>query len=146
MPVRKAEAQWKGTLREGSGTLSLGSGAFQGAYSFPSRFEEGTGTNPEELLGAAHAGCFSMALASGLTKAAFTPERIHTTASVHLEKVENAFRITRVVLACEAQVPGIEEAAFLDLAAKAKQGCPVSQAPAGVEIHLEARLIDGGKQ
>ncbi len=140
MPVRSSEAVWEGSLREGAGRVKLGSGAFEGPYSFVSRFEQGAGTNPEELIGAAHAGCFSMALAAGLARAGFTPQRIHTTADVHLEKVDDAFRITRVDLATDAEVPGIEEVAFQEQAATAKQNCPVSRALAGVEIVLEARL------
>ena len=140
MPVRSSEAVWEGSLREGAGRVKLGSGAFEGPYSFVSRFEQGAGTNPEELIGAAHAGCFSMALAAGLARAGFTPQRIHTTADVHLEKVDDAFRITHVDLATDAEVPGMEEAAFQEHAATAKQNCPVSRALAGVEIVLEARL------
>src|SRR3982075_2484922 len=112
MAKRTASAVWEGTLREGKGTVKLGSGAFEGAYSFASRFEEGTGTNPEELIGAAHAGCFSMALAAGLTRAGFTPKRIHTTASVHIDKVGEGFEITKIELDSEAEVPKIDEAAF----------------------------------
>ncbi|HVS33841.1 MAG TPA: OsmC family peroxiredoxin, partial [Thermoanaerobaculia bacterium] len=112
MPARKAEAEWKGSLREGSGTMKLGSGAFSGAYSFSTRFEEGKGTNPEELIGAAHAGCFSMALSAGLGKAGFQPKRVHTTATVHLGKVGEGFSITKIELDCEAEVPGIDEAKF----------------------------------
>src|SRR6266436_8271852 len=107
MAKRTASAVWEGTLREGKGTVKLGSGAFEGAYSFASRFEEGKGTNPEELIGAAHAGCFSMALSAGLGRAGFTPKRIETSARVHLEKVGEAFRITRIELKTEAAVPGI---------------------------------------
>src|SRR5213593_4365735 len=108
MPNRKAEAVWTGALREGRGEVSLGSGAFKGAYSFSSRFESGTGTNPEELIGAAHAGCFSMALAAGLGKAGFAPKRIHTVANVSLEKVGDGFKITRILLQTEADVPNID--------------------------------------
>src|SRR6266568_2436125 len=140
MPVRKAEAVWTGPLREGRGEISLGSGAFKGAYSFGSRFESQPGTNPEELIGAAHAGCFSMALASGLGKAGFAPKRIHTTANVSLEKIGDGFKITRIVLQTEADVRNIDENAFKEHAEKAKAGCPVSQALAGTEIRLEASL------
>ncbi len=141
MPVRQAEATWKGNLREGQGTVKFGKGAFEGAYSFASRFEEGTGTNPEELLGAAHAGCFSMALSARLSQAGFEPRRVHTIAHVHIEKVGEGFKITRIELETEAEVPGIDPKAFLDQAEAAKSGCPVSQALAGVDISLNARLV-----
>src|SRR5438132_1042360 len=110
MATRKSEAEWNGSLREGSGQMKLGSGAFEGKYSFASRFEQGGGTNPEELIAAAHAGCFSMALSAGLGKAGFQPKRVHTTASVHLEKVGEGFGITRIELECDAEVPGIADA------------------------------------
>ncbi|MBI3404302.1 MAG: OsmC family protein [Acidobacteria bacterium] len=140
MAVRTAEAEWKGNLREGKGTVKLGSGAYQGPYSFASRFESGTGTNPEELIGAAHAGCFSMALTAGLTKAGITATRIHTTANVHLEQVEGGFGITKIDLVTEAQIPGIDNAAFQQHAETAKKNCPVSKALAGVVISLSAKL------
>jgi lipoyl-dependent peroxiredoxin len=140
MPVRNARAVWEGGLKGGQGTVSLGSGAFEGRYSFGSRFEEAGGTNPEELLGAAHAGCFSMALSAGLGRTGFEPKRVATAAKVHLEKVGEGFKITRIDLDCEAEVPGIDDAAFQEAARKAKEGCPVSQALAGVEITLDARL------
>src|SRR5438876_9061914 len=110
MAIRSAKAQWEGTIQEGRGTMSLGSGAFEGAYSFSSRFEEGKGTNPEELIGAAHAGCFSMALAAALGKGGFTPRRVSTTAQVHLLKGEAGFSITAIDLSTEAVVPGIDNA------------------------------------
>lgn len=141
MATRKASAIWEGTLKEGKGTVKLGSGAFEGAYSFASRFEEGTGTNPEELVGAAHAGCFSMALSAGLTKAGYTPRRISTTANVHLGKVGEAFKITSIELNTEADIPGIEEHAFREQAETAKINCPVSQALSGTDIKLQARLV-----
>src|SRR5438128_8340288 len=125
MPVRKAEAEWRGNLREGSGRVKLGSGAFEGNYSFASRFESGKGTNPEELIGAAHAGCFSMALSAGLGRAGFQPKRIHTTAAVHIEKGDAGFRISRIDLTTQASVPGIDEATFQDQAQTAKANCPV---------------------
>jgi len=143
MAKRTASAVWEGTLKEGKGRVKLGSGAFEGQYSFASRFEEGTGTNPEELIGAAHAGCFSMALAAGLTRAGFNPTRISTTARVSLEKVAEAFKITRIELTTEAEIPNIEEAAFLDQAETAKKNCPVSQALAGTDIKLNAKLLNG---
>lgn len=140
MPVRTAEARWEGNLREGRGSVRLGSGAFEGPYNFVSRFEKGEGTNPEELIGAAHAGCFSMALAAGLTRAGFSPTSIHTTAEVSLEKVDDAFTITRVELKVDAEVPAITEDAFHELAFVAKNNCPVSRALAGVKIDLVAKL------
>jgi osmotically inducible protein OsmC len=140
MAVRSAEAEWKGALREGAGKMKLGSGAYEGSYSFASRFEEGKGTNPEELIAAAHAGCFSMALSAGLTKAGHPPTRVHTTARVHLEKVGEGFGITRIELTTEAQVPGIDNKAFQEQAEGAKKGCPVSKALAGAQISLTATL------
>ncbi len=140
MAVRSAEAEWKGTLREGAGKMKLGSGAYEGSYSFASRFEEGKGTNPEELIAAAHAGCFSMALSAGLTKAGHPPTRVHTTARVHLEKVGEGFGITRIELTTEAQVPGIDNKAFQEEAEGAKKGCPVSKVLAGAQISLTATL------
>ncbi|HKR60022.1 MAG TPA: OsmC family protein [Pyrinomonadaceae bacterium] len=141
MAKRTASAVWEGTLREGKGTVKLGSGAFEGPYSFVSRFEDGAGTNPEELIGAAHAGCFSMALAAGLTKAGLKPTRISTKAQVSLEKVGEGFKITTIELDTEAEVPGIDQSAFLDHAESAKKNCPVSQALAGTDIKLNAKLI-----
>lgn len=141
MPVRNARAVWEGTLREGHGAMKLGSGAFEGAYSFGSRFESAAGTNPEELIAAAHAGCFSMALSAGLTRAGFAPRRIETVASVHIDKVPDGFAITRIELDTQAQVPRIEESVFLEQAEVAKKGCPVSAALASVEIVLHARLV-----
>jgi osmotically inducible protein OsmC len=120
--------------------MRLGSGAFEGRYSFASRFEEGTGTNPEELIGAAHAGCFSMALAAGLERAGYAPTAIDTSARVHLERVESGFRISRIELDCTAEVSGIDDAAFREQAEAAKTNCPVSQALAGVDIQLDAHL------
>lgn len=140
MAARTSEAEWKGGLKDGSGTMKLGSGAFQGSYSFPSRFEEGKGTNPEELIAAAHAGCYSMAFSAGLEKAGFKATRVHTSATAHLEKVGEGFAITRIELKCEGEVPGIDNAKFQELAEGAKKGCPVSKALAGTEISLQATL------
>jgi osmotically inducible protein OsmC len=140
MPTRKAKAQWDGNLQSGKGTMALGSGAYEGAYSFASRFEEGKGTNPEELIGAAHAGCFSMALSAGLGKAGFEPKSIRTSAAVKLEKVGEGFQITKIELETEGEVPDIEEKAFLEHAEGAKANCPVSKALAGTEITLKASL------
>jgi osmotically inducible protein OsmC len=120
--------------------MRLGSGAFEGQYSFSSRFEEGTGTNPEELVGAAHAGCFSMALAAGLERAGFAARSVETSAKVHLDRGESGFRISRIDLDTTADVPGIDAAAFQEQAETAKRTCPVSQALAGVDIRLDAKL------
>ena len=141
MPLRTAEAVWQGKLPEGKGNMKLGSGAYEGEYSFASRFQESRGTNPEELIGAAHAGCFSMALSHMLGQAGYNPERIHTAAKVHLDKVGDGFKITTIELETEAKVPGIDEKTFLEKAEAAKQGCPVSQALAGTEIKLRATLM-----
>jgi lipoyl-dependent peroxiredoxin len=141
MPVRTSTARWNGTLTEGNGTMAFGSGAFEGQYSFSSRFEEGTGTNPEELIGAAHAGCFSMAFSGGLVRAGFTPDYIETTAKVHVDKDEGGFTITRSELSTRGSVPDIDEATFQKEAEAAKAGCPVSRALAGVEISLDAQLV-----
>lgn len=136
MAKRKANAVWQGNLKEGKGTMKFGSGAFEGAYSYASRFEERTGTNPEELIGAAHAGCFSMAFANGLSQAGYTPDSVATEANVILE----GGKITTIELVTEAKVPNIDEATFQQQADKAKQGCPVAQALSGVDIKLEAKL------
>lgn len=141
MATRNGSAVWEGTLKEGKGTVKLGSGAFEGQYSFASRFEEGTGTNPEELIGAAHAGCFSMALAAGLTKAGFSPKRVATTAKVHLGQSGGGFKITLIELETEAEIPGIDEQKFQEQAESAKKNCPVSQALAATEITLAAKLV-----
>jgi osmotically inducible protein OsmC len=125
---------------EGTGHMRLGSGAFDGAYDFRSRFGEGAGTNPEELIGAAHAGCFSMALSGVLTKAGHPPQSVRTTAKVHIDKQGEGFAITRIELDTAAVVPGLDDAAFQGHADAAKKGCPVSKALASVEIGLTARL------
>lgn len=140
MPTRNAEAQWTGGLKDGKGTVKLGSGAFEGNYSFSTRFEDGKGTNPEELIGAAHAGCFSMALSAALEKAGHKPNGVHTTAKVHLGQSGDGFSISKIELDTTGDVPGIDEAAFKEQAEKAKTGCPVSKALAGAEITLTARL------
>ena len=142
MPIRKAEAEWNGNLAEGSGRLKVGSGAFDGPYSFKSRFEEGqSATNPEELIGAAHAGCFTMALTAGLSRAGITPTRIHTDAKVRLEKVGDAFSITQIELETEAEIPGIDDAAFQQYAQGAKENCPLSKALASTPISMTAKLL-----
>jgi osmotically inducible protein OsmC len=140
MATRTGSATWEGTLKGGQGRMKLGSGAYEGAYSFSSRFEEGTGTNPEELIGAAEAGCFSMALSVGLEKAGFPPKKISTTAKVKLEKVGEAFRITEINLETEADVPGIDDKKFQETAEQTKKNCPVSVALGGTQIHLKAAL------
>jgi osmotically inducible protein OsmC len=131
---------WEGSLKQGSGVMAAGSGAFKSAYSFATRFEDSPGTNPEELIGAAHAGCFSMALSMFLEKAGYTPVEIHTTAEVNLEKSGDGFSITRITLKTEAQVEGIDAADLERQARAAKENCPVSQALAGTDIRLEAAL------
>jgi osmotically inducible protein OsmC len=140
MPVRKANAVWQGGLKDGSGEMELSSGAYRGAYSFTSRFEEGTGTNPEELIAAAHAGCFSMAFSADLERAGFTPKRVQTTASVTVERVEGAWTISKILLNTEAEVPGISEERFQQIAEGAKGGCPVSRV-LRAEITLSAKLV-----
>ncbi len=140
MPARKSSAVWEGTLKEGKGTMKVGNGAYEGPYSFSSRFESGTGTNPEELIGAAEAGCFSMALSSNLEKAGHPAKRISTRANVKLEMVDGGPTITSIELETEAEVPGIDEKSFQEQAEKTKVGCPVSKALAGTEIKLNAKL------
>ncbi len=140
--IRKASAVWKGDLKAGKGTVSTETGTLKDTqYSFTSRFESGIGTNPEELVGAAHAGCFSMALSAGLSAAGFVPDQVSTTANVHLDKVETGFKITQIELVTEARVANIDEAKFQEIAAGTKVGCPISQALASVEIKLTAKLI-----
>jgi osmotically inducible protein OsmC len=141
MPVRSADAVWEGDLKQGKGRVKLGSGAFEGQYSFSTRFEDGKGTNPEELIAAAHAGCYSMALSAGLGKAGFTPTRISTTAKVTLDKVGEGFKITLIKLLTEAQVPKIDEKQFVQIAEATKSGCPVSVALSATKIELEAKLL-----
>lgn len=141
MLIRNASAVWEGNLVAGKGSMKLGSGAYEGQYSFSSRFENGKGTNPEELIGAAHAGCFSMAFAHGLSEAGFVPTNVATTAKVHLDKVATGFKIVLIELNCEAKVPGIDEAKFLQIAEGSKTGCPVSQALAATAIKLNAKLL-----
>lgn len=140
MAIRTGNAKWMGDLPKGNGTIALGSGAFSGSYNFASRFEDGKGTNPEELIAAAHAGCFSMALSHELAQAGHTPESVETTAKVHLDKAEGGFAISKIHLECTAAVPGISESLFMEKADGAKSGCPVSKALASVEITLDAKL------
>ena len=141
MITRHSEAEWLGGVMDGGGTVKFGSGSYNGPYSFKSRFESGTGTNPEELIAAAHAGCYSMALSAALTGAGHPPTRIHTTASVKLEKAGASFTITEIELETEGQVPGIDDAAFQTFAEDAKKTCPVSKALAGPHITLKATFL-----
>ena len=142
MAVRTATAEWKGNLKEGSGSVATESGALDAIYSFPSRFEEGDGTNPEELIGAALAGCFSMALSAELSKAGHTPESVRTVARVSLVTTEDGPSINRIELECDVRVPGgIEQETFQEKARGAKVGCPVSKALGGPEVTLQARLV-----
>jgi osmotically inducible protein OsmC len=138
MPVRKADATWEGTLKEGAGVMKLGSGAYEGPFSFASRFEDSPGANPEELIGAAHAGCFSMFLSALLSKDGYTPTRIDTTAKVYLEAGPT---IAKIELTTRAAVPGLDADKLQEYANNAKSGCPVSKALASVEILLNATLV-----
>ncbi len=142
MTARTSTAEWRGDLKAGQGTLALGSGAFAGEYSFVSRFEEGDGTNPEELIAAAHAACFSMSLSNLLAQDGNPPTSVATSATLHLERVDGKPAITRIVLSTVGAVPGIDEDAFLAKAQIAKDACPVSKLLAGgsATIELEARL------
>jgi osmotically inducible protein OsmC len=139
MAVRTAEAVWEGTITEGSGNITVANKSFP--YSFSSRFEEGNGSNPEELLGAAHAGCFSMQLGALLGRAGFPANEVRTVAKVHLIKGDAGFSITKIDLVTEADVPNIDEATFLETAKNAKEVCPVSRALASIEITLDAKLV-----
>ena len=140
MPTRKAKASWNGDLKNGNGNMSFGSGAYKGSYSFKSRFEDGTGTNPEELIGAAHAGCYSMALSGALAETGYAPEAVTTNADVALEMVDGDPAITTITLKVTANIPDIDEDEFLEFAEGAKKNCPVSKALAGVNIKVNATL------
>lgn len=141
MATRDGTAEWRGDLRGGSGTVNVASGLFDGKYSFSTRFEDEPGTNPEELMAAAHAGCFSMALSNMLSEAGHVPESVSTTAKVHLRMVDGIPTITRIDLLTEGRVPGIDQQQFSEYAQRAKEGCPVSRALAGVqEMTLDAKL------
>jgi osmotically inducible protein OsmC len=140
MPTRSSSAQWSGNLARGNGTMSLGSGAFEGSYSFASRFESGDGTNPEELIAAAHAGCFSMALAAALSADDHVPDSVNTTAEVTIETVEGNPTITRSELTTEVKVDGLDDGEFQTYAEGARSGCAVSRALGGVKISLDAKL------
>lgn len=141
MATRTSSAHWQGDLSNGSGDMTLGSGAFTGPYSFPSRFESGPGTNPEELIAAAHAGCFSMALAHILSEAGHIPAAVDTSAAVHLGAVAGGFAITRIDLTTRVDVAGITPEEFHKHAEAAKSGCPVSKALAAIDITLDAALV-----
>lgn len=142
MPTRRhAEATWEGDLPSGKGHVKADSGAVDHAYSFKTRFENEKGTNPEELIAAAHSSCYSMALSHMLASGGHKPTRVTTQAEVTLDKVGEGFKITKIVLNCEAVVPGIEEAAFLSTANQAKVGCPISQALSATPIELNAKLV-----
>jgi lipoyl-dependent peroxiredoxin len=144
MLVRKSKAVWQGTLKDGKGRMSPGSGALEFPFSFASRFENSAGSNPEELLGAAHAGCFSMALSGALTQAGFPPREVATEARVTVDRTADGFAITRSDLVTEADVPGIDPELFARLAEEAKKGCPVSRALKAIEISLQATLTTRG--
>ena len=140
MAARTSQATWNGTLKEGAGSMKLGSGRYEGPFSYVSRFEEGQGTNPEELIAAAHAGCYSMFLSALITNAGLTPSSVHTTATVHLGAGPT---INKIELVCRAKVPGLDAAKFAELAADAKAKCPISKALAAVEtVTLDAQLIN----
>jgi len=141
MPTRSADARWQGNLSDGDGTMTLGSGAYNGSYSFASRFEDGDGSNPEELIAAAHAGCYSMALSNVLDEAGYDPESVETSADVTLQTLEGGPAITKIHLTAEASVPDIDADTFQEHAEAAKSGCPVSKALAGTEITLDAALV-----
>ena len=141
MPTRNASARWDGSLEDGRGTMRMASGAYEGPYSFQSRFEEGDGTNPEELIAAAHAGCYSMALSGELGKAGHDVESIETEATVHIDQVGDGFAIKRIELRTRVTASGLDDSDFQQAAEAAKEGCPVSQAVAAVEtIDLDAQL------
>lgn len=140
MPIRSADATWNGTLKDGDGSFATQSGAVSGAYSFSTRFEDGSGTNPEELVAAAHASCFSMALSNELAKAGHEPQSVTTSAKVVLEKGDTGFGITRIDLVTTATVAGIDDEAFQELATATSKACPISKALAAVEITLSASL------
>ena len=144
MPIRSASAEWRGALRDGSGAVSTESGALDSAYSFDSRFGDAAGptkTNPEELLAAAHAACFTMAVSNELASAGHPPERAHTTAKVHVEQVDGGFEIPTIELTLEASVPGMEDDEFQRIATHAKETCPLSKVLRAADITLEARLV-----
>jgi osmotically inducible protein OsmC len=141
MPIRTATAHWDGNLTDGSGTIKTGKGGYQGNYSFKSRFEEGEGTNPEELIAAAHSGCYSMAFSKALADAGYTGTSVETVAKLHFDKTDAGFSVTRIDLETVGTVPGIDDSEFQKLAQAAKEGCPISRLLApGTEITLAAKL------
>lgn len=142
MPVRSSQAEWKGDLQSGAGTLTVGNKAYVGDYSFKSRFEEGAGTNPEELIAAAHAACYSMQLSAMLAKDGHTPTSVDTQARVSMDQVDGAPTITKITLTTKGSVPGLSADQFTDYADKAKAACLVTRALAGVEtVELSAELV-----
>lgn len=143
MAIHEARAVWESNLKEGKGTMALGGNGLEIPFSFGSRFAKGSGSNPEQLIGGAHAGCFSMALAKELEAAGHPPVRIETTAHVHLEKTSDGFAIPKIDLGTEAEVPGMDEETFQRCASSAKQGCVISKVLAAAEITLDAKLLSG---
>lgn len=143
MSIRKATAVWNGTLKEGNGVMKSQSGFIEGPYTFASRFEEGKGTNPEELIGAAHAGCFSMFLSALLSNSGYSPERVETSAAVHLGRDDTGPVITLIELHTKASVPGLSEADYQDFVGKAKANCPISRVLAGAEIVIKDAKLNG---
>lgn len=141
MAVRFADAVWNGDLQKGHGSVRLGTGMFEGSYTYKSRFEVGDGTNPEELVAAASASCFTMAFANDLSKAGFTPAEVKTHAEVIMELKNGHHTIKRVELKCEVKVPGIDDLRFQEIGDGAKKNCPVSRALAAIPIHLSAVLL-----
>ena len=141
MALRTAKATWNGTLKEGKGSMELGSGAFEGAFSFDTRMGDAAGTNPEELIGAALAGCYTMALNATLEKEGFASNGVKTDAKVHFGKDDKGFAITQIDLETVADVPNIDEAKFAEIAENTKNGCPVSRALTGTKIVLDAKLV-----
>ncbi len=141
MPTRTAKAVWKGSIKKGSGQVELGKGGIKGQYSFESRFESGSGTNPEELLAGAHASCYAMALSLFLGQAGFKPESVDATSSVTIQAQGGGFTITGSDLSVEAKVPGIDEAKFIEIAEKAKNECPVSRALGAIKLTVNAKLV-----
>jgi lipoyl-dependent peroxiredoxin len=141
MATRNASAQWRGNLKEGDGTMALGSGVWEGPFTFKSRFEDGQGTNPEELIGAAEAGCFTMQLSASLAEAGHVPESVKTEAKVHIRQIDGNPTISQIDLVTRASVPGLDDATFQKAATVAKEGCIISRALAGVgNITLDAKL------
>ncbi|WP_332899080.1 OsmC family peroxiredoxin [Haladaptatus sp. CMSO5] len=141
MPVRSSEAVWEGTLREGSGTVKTGSGVIEAPYTFMSRFEDGSESNPEEMLGSAHAACLAMQVAADLQRAGYDPEKVTATANVHLEKVDGTQSITKIVVDVEGSAPDVDEAEFLEIATGAKENCIISRALGAIDIEMNAGLI-----